>query len=636
LEKKNTILKWLFYRANSWVSDYYYVAPAINVFPEKYFRWLTLVRMLFVIDQLNLNWDDTILSMEYWLTDTQRHYNVENDKFFLQEYFVEEESTELTRSLFLQKDEPHLRYSMYTGVNNFMQRFSLYLQLLAYGPDSIDFGMEGDIDTNTFLSELYAEPMRVKRNVMTNFSSDTRDSGEEAELMDLYIDKDKKKTKTEPYFTPSDLRQEDQEFLGDMTEKYRIFLKDQAFAYELGGANYHTLFKDSSFLATIKKNILTDWDLYGIPAILRLFFPQYEHKLNYMDILQDIHDLSDSFDTYEEEEKFFFLERMQYTRNSDYAILEDLNYSTNIDIVPLLRENTTNESLQDTDLYAYIYRADPNKAIIRKRNFLEPEMLQMFAYLKSWRNKKQNRSRLYDAAGIVNLKSISPKGIDNDDPLNELSYEYIIDLYEQIVNYIQYHPYAYEYLRLDGNYSFEVLLRAIESSHQVNPNDPYSLDEIEEISKSIHPRFKNFLTRKTRIRASLVHIDERELYDMLATSNISESALGMADNKTSREKEFRNMQDLLWYRYYYKVDSALNYYDLMPTYRKFYMRTWPIEYLDSKYNYYGTINTIDHVNLGKGRIDNGFLIYDDLTDLSWYSQFFNNEISADQIYLYLF
>jgi len=196
-KKKNFLIKWLFYRSNSWLTDYYYVAPAINVFPEKYYKWLTLVRMLFVIDQLGLTLNDTILSSWYWFKDQQRHFNVEHEKFFLQEYLFEEETSEYNKKNYLQKDEPYTRYSMYTGVNNFLQRFSLYLQLIAYGLEPDDFGLVGEIDSNTFLTEIHAEPgqFQLRRNLMTYFNNDIRDTGDAAEILNLFIAKDKKKKK---------------------------------------------------------------------------------------------------------------------------------------------------------------------------------------------------------------------------------------------------------------------------------------------------------------------------------------------------------------------------------------------------------------------------------------------------------
>jgi hypothetical protein len=39
------------------------------------------------------------------------------------------------------------------------------------------------------------------------------------------------------------------------------------------------------------------------------------------------------------------------------------------------------------------------------------------------------------------------------------------------------------------------------------------------------------------------------------------------------------LKNLIWYKYYYKVDAVLNYFDYMPSYRNFYMETWPNEYL---------------------------------------------------------
>jgi hypothetical protein len=419
-----------------------------------------------------------------------------------------------------------------------------------------------------------------------------------------------------------------------MHEKLRIFLKDQAYVFEVGGTDYNTLYHNNvkNYLGKLSSDVS---DILSLRPLFALFLEQFERKPTYYDILDDFRTKGLDVASFAEEEQHKLFERSEYARNSEYDILENLNYTTNLDIVPLLREDISRESLQDTDLYAYIYRDDPNKSLKRKRNFLEPEMLQMFAYIKAWRNKKQYRSRLYDAAGIVDIQTISPKSIDNG-VLNDLSLEYVIDFYEKALDYFQLNPYIYEYLQLDGFYSKHILQESIANANFIDARDPYSLKELDETTKSIHPKHRNFLSKKTRVRASWLTQDERELYDLLISQTPTSSELGMGDSKTSREISIQHLQELVWYRYYYKIDSSINYYDLMPSYQKFYMQTWPSEYLDSKYNYYGKINTIDHLSIGMGKVENGYLIYDDLTDINWYGQYFNNELGFDQLYLYLF
>jgi len=80
------------------------------------------------------------------------------------------------------------------------------------------------------------------------------------------------------------------------------------------------------------------------------------------------------------------------------------------------------------------------------------------------------------------------------------------------------------------------------------------------------------------------------------------------DSKGTRSELFKSLNDSNWYKYYYKVDTIMDYYDYMPSYRKFFMKTWPLEYIDSPYNFFGKINTVSTTQNGTF-LDNDWIIY---------------------------
>lgn len=76
------------------------------------------------------------------------------------------------------------------------------------------------------------------------------------------------------------------------------------------------------------------------------------------------------------------------------------------------------------------------------------------------------------------------------------------------------------------------------------------------------------------------------------TSDIYDKYVKGYDSRGTRSELFQSLTETSWYKYYYKVDTIMNYYDYMPSYRKFFMKTWPLEYVDNPYNFFGTINTV--------------------------------------------
>jgi hypothetical protein len=92
------------------------------------------------------------------------------------------------------------------------------------------------------------------------------------------------------------------------------------------------------------------------------------------------------------------------------------------------------------------------------------------------------------------------------------------------------------------------------------------------------------------------------------SSELDKKYLKGYDSRATRSELFKNLNEASWYKYYYKVDTIMDYYDYMPSYRKFFMKTWPLEYIDSPYNFFGKINTIN-INKNAIFLDDGWIIY---------------------------
>ena len=90
-DQKINIISWLLRRSRHWARDYFYAAPAINVFPEKHYRWLDLTRILFVLGELG--WQVAFLSnrnKNKWFSgdETFWNYDAESGQHFLNEFFM--------------------------------------------------------------------------------------------------------------------------------------------------------------------------------------------------------------------------------------------------------------------------------------------------------------------------------------------------------------------------------------------------------------------------------------------------------------------------------------------------------------------------------------------------------------------
>lgn len=117
-------------------------------------------------------------------------------------------------------------------------------------------------------------------------------------------------------------------------------------------------------------------------------------------------------------------------------------------------------------------------------------------------------------------------------------------------------------------------------------------------------------------------------YDFLMLYGMGEQTYGTSDiytkyvkgydSKSTRTELFQNLTDVNWYKYYYKVDTIMNYYDYMPSYRKFFMKTWPLEYVDTPYNFFGKINTITTSDTAVYTTDGWIIYIPEHTDLLFY------------------
>lgn len=105
------------------------------------------------------------------------------------------------------------------------------------------------------------------------------------------------------------------------------------------------------------------------------------------------------------------------------------------------------------------------------------------------------------------------------------------------------------------------------------------------------------------------------------TSDIYSKYVSGYDSKSTRTELFKNLTELNWYKYYYKVDTVMNYYDYMPSYRKFFMKTWPLEYVDTPYNFFGKINTISSTDYGMYTSDGWIIYIPTNTDLLFYQPY---------------
>lgn len=123
------------------------------------------------------------------------------------------------------------------------------------------------------------------------------------------------------------------------------------------------------------------------------------------------------------------------------------------------------------------------------------------------------------------------------------------------------------------------------------------------------------------------------------TSEYDKKYIKGYDSRATRSELFKAMNDTNWYKYYYKVDTVMNYYDYMPSYRKFFMKTWPIEYIASPYNFFGKIDT---VSLSENCVflDDGWIIYiPNTTDALFFSAFnssFEGLCSFEDPFLFFF
>jgi hypothetical protein len=570
------LMNWLMSRSQFWNTDYYYVAPAVNVFPEKYYKWLNIVRLLFVLDQLNLTWQDTILSWRYWLKDSKRHFNVEQNKFFLEDAIFNTESMDHNRLFFFEKDDSVSRYTFYTGVNNFSQRFSFFMETLFTQVDWLEaFDPTGRLERFPatpayilyfFLS--FEDHPIFSRLDLSNYGSDKNQFGYMSFARNEHSFNEEGHSKArflrKPTFYPTHPYDQTTELeTYDNSNKKKLGFKSHIF--ESGGTGYYSLYNKSKLelVHDLRKEL---WQTFveGLKAIFVGENIYSSNKLFVNNLMQTLEfpELAHRFD----EDLLEAFEKIAYQGNSEYSQLDNAYVTTNLDILPLLREDLTRASLIDTDLMSYIHRDDVRKTILKKRNFLELEMLQNFAYMKSYR-----KQRLYDPATIFDIK-------------NSLNIDAVPENHINLFNEIIQRYY-------DNNASTWGL------------------------SKLGKPRYDYY----------------RQLFNSNVSKNLSE--FGYTDNLTTRNSLIKNMQNLLWYRYYYKIDAQLNTYDLMPSYQKFYIETWPKEYLNGKYNYYGKINTIDSLNIISGIPENGFLVYENENTIL---PLFTNFLLQDEVYLYLF
>jgi len=621
-----SLLKWLIKRSSTWVDDYYYVAPAINIYPERYYFWLNLVRLLFVIEELQLTIFDTHFTKFFFFKDTQRHFNSEVEKFFLQEFVENKESIEQNFS-YLVQNEPTQQYKFFTGLTNFHQTFSFFMYLLLKNriknrESYDDYGfvladLSQSLLTNLDLRQaILGDEHPLARIEKTNFF--LQPNAEDLESLMQYVEKNqevldsdmllrKLKINIKPRYQPRHLYELDDIINEGDDFAYEALMREFKTSYgkyELGTISYYNYYYARPILKILEdskeiKNTFFHYLREFIIFIARL--KNEKEKVltpTYYDFMAAFSSYSDSInDIINEKPRLSSYAIQKYQGNYDYDILNNLNYSTNLDIVPLLREDLQRELLLDTDLQAYIFRDDVKKMPQRRRIALTKDLFQLFSYLKAHRTKASlRRSRLYDPSGIYNPALLNFELSDSDETffieqvtlalLNEQTLFFSSDIFNQ--KYLNYYPISLlEEAYYPYGFSSEALRKAISDFSQT----------------------KLSLNEETQINFTDIQ-------------SINQSKL---------------LQDLLWYRYYYKVDSALNYYDLMPSYQKFYMKTWPCEYLSSTYNFYGKIDTIDYSTIKQGVVENGFLVYNfSLNAEKSFLQYLNKDFFVDPLYLYFF
>jgi hypothetical protein len=200
---------------------------------------------------------------------------------------------------------------------------------------------------------------------------------------------------------------------------------------------------------------------------------------------------------------------------NDRNVLSSYFHDTNISILPELIDSRIGNQLKKQMLLNYLNRDDPTNRFIKRRSLPDTEMMQFFSYLSTWANKKG----LYDIAEIFDNDFSSHK-------LNETEMAY---------KFFQAFPLA----------------PAISGTE--------TIQEVQSVF------IRNWFDRNYPSKNFSNFSDKTKLEETNAYTSI--------DNIIKMNKQS------LWYRYYYQYEFLMNYYDHMPSYRKFYIETWPKEYL---------------------------------------------------------
>lgn len=632
------LTNWFIKRSKTWLQDYYYVAPEINIFPEKYYFWLRIVRLLFVMDQLNLSILDSRFVWRNWFLEERLLPDPELGKFALKEFLVSDEDMEKSFTHVSEQDQLQHRFNLYSGTSSFFKRaiilYNIFADELNYSyiaagsfadkePGHLEYKHGTDFrETNRLILE---SPQRAT----SNFDFDTPQQPFPITAYypyEQFVPSRAMVTNREPRFSPySELEFPSDDGIIDeglIYELIRNALQNATHVYETGAIDYYTLYRNGKMRGKLKKKLqaIRKFFYYYLKYFASFIDPtiivkEENNSTNYLAILQDLSQVSEYID----EEPEFFLKR--YGRElskigSDYDDLNNIYNNSNLDILPLLQEDIMQEDLNTTLLSGYVFRDDLNKVPLKKRQFLDQELLQLFGYVKSWRETRGRRTA-YQNAGIYDTKLLSNAMTNTED-------ETFLSFLDEIIMYWA-QPEKYKYFKGE----IEPLIPIIPSENTYHYN-------------------WNYLFYETYLDLYQSDYSSADYFDNLFSENFSKYPLSLNyyykrpfnyyDNTNIQlRNELKNLQNLIWYRYYYNIDSKLDNYDIMPSYRDFYMKIWPKEYLsDRLFLHKHNINTIDYLSIGKGKIENGFLIYEDFTDIPLSNFFFSAELLNTTNYIYLF
>jgi hypothetical protein len=563
--EKIKIVSWLSKKSQNWVSDYYFAQPAVNLYPDIYYSWLKLFKNHFVWNELTDT--ATWLQKIYWIFVTDFSALKESNIFFLEDIFLNNFNPEkYVQSLdILEVDSNLMEHGL--RLNKVFSKYTNFFQNV----DTYEIGHENvAVAYEDCMQLIQALPRRTNRKYkralkifffyryffLINFSPFFESPGSKFLDLSYNVIEFYKYTSLIADLFNQKTNQVDVSFF----ENY--FLYDSA---ELGLKKTLSRNSPSLIMEIIKYNQL--FMMNGFPSFLPEVFEDLLERFNINKNGYDPQEYSlfDDFDFEDEDVIEEFVEltasgRAPYSQRQEKNFLHSFLHQANYDVLPELRYESTINQVQHQGLQKYLNRYDINKKINNRRDFLFNDLAQLYGYASSFFITLQK-----DHYIEASLKNEHTKlGLDN--PLYNVYEYHLID------NGEEFFPLYAQYER---QFFFNIRDFAKSVGFYYNSANVVNLNSIMSVWDEADIRLMK-TKKKRRVFKTLTWVEN--LFQKILGNDVLK-AWQFLDNLGTQQDLENNVKDLAWYKYYYKVDALLNYYDFMPSYRSFYIETWPVEYL---------------------------------------------------------